>query len=83
MSTEPFIRLKGVSKIYRSGRHLFMTLRAPQNFDPTGAFAEYQHNPVVQRWEALMRTLQEPLPGAEPGQWWTEIPVIFDLAEAD
>jgi hypothetical protein len=54
----------------------------PEGFDPAGAFAEYEHNPAVQRWEALMRTLQEPLPGAKPGQWWTEIPLIFDLAEA-
>ena len=50
--------------------------------DDPRVIAEYEHDPVVQRWEALMRTLQEPLPGAKPGQWWTEIPLIFDLAEA-
>ena len=78
------IRSTGVEdiKIYGSGRHLFTTSAGPEGFDPSGAFAEYEHDPVVQRWEAPMRTLQEPLPGAKPGQWWTEIPLIFDLAEA-
>jgi L-rhamnose mutarotase len=78
------VRSTGVKdiKIYRSGRHLFMIMKGPAGFDPTEAFAEYERDPVVQRWEALMRTLQEPLPGAKPGQWWTEIPLIFDLAES-
>lgn len=66
-------------KIYRNGTHLFMTMIGPEGFDPAVAFAEYQHDPVVQRWEALMRTLQEQLPGSAPGQWWMRIPCIFDL----
>ncbi|HZP18903.1 MAG TPA: L-rhamnose mutarotase [Bauldia sp.] len=76
------IRATGVEdiKIYRHGRHLFMTITGPEGFDPVGAFAEYEHDPVVQRWEALMRTFQEPLPGAPPGRWWTRMACIFDLA---
>ncbi len=76
------IRATGVEdiKIYRNGRNLFMTMIVPEGYDSDGRSAAYDRDPAAQRWEALMRTLQEPLPGSPPGQWWTRIPCIFDLA---
>jgi L-rhamnose mutarotase len=68
-------------KIYLNGRHLFMLMSGPAGFDPDSAFADYQHDPVVQRWEALMQTFQEQLPGSPPGRWWTPLKKIFDLAD--
>ncbi len=77
------IRATGVEdiKIYLSGRHLFMLMTAPEGFDPKVAFRDYEQDPVVKRWEALMQNFQEQLPGSSPDQWWTSIPLIFDLAD--
>src|SRR5689334_15612397 len=33
----------------------------------------------VAEWEALMRSLQTPPPGAAPGEWWTEMEPVFSL----
>ena len=76
------IRATGVEeiKIYLSGRHLFMVMTGPEGFDPSRAFADYQRTPAVQRWEALMQTLQEQLPGSPPDEWWVTLQPIFDLS---
>jgi L-rhamnose mutarotase len=33
----------------------------------------------VVEWEALMRSMQEPPPGAAPGDWWSVMEPIFTL----
>ena len=38
-------------KIFRSGHHLFMTMTAPEGFDPATAFRDYAQTEAVQRWE--------------------------------
>ena len=75
------IRATGVEeiKIYLSGRRLFMVMTGPEGFDPGQAFAEYRRTPAVQRWEALMQTLQEQWPGSAPDEWWVTLKPIFDL----
>lgn len=70
-------------KIFRSGCHLFMVMTAPEGFDPARAFRDYARDPAVKRWDELMRGLQRPVPHARPGDWWTPIPCVFDLARPD
>ena len=35
--------------------------------------------PRVEEWEALMRSMQEPPPGARPGEWWSVMEPLFAL----
>ncbi|MEO6237311.1 MAG: L-rhamnose mutarotase [Vicinamibacterales bacterium] len=35
--------------------------------------------PRIAQWEALMRSLQEPSPGAPAGEWWTAMQPVFHL----
>jgi len=68
--------------IYLLGRRLVMVV------DTTGqdyqrCFAAHaSSHPRVVEWEALMRSLQQPPPGAAPGTWWTEMRPIFSLTAA-
>lgn len=34
-------------------------------------------DPETQRWWAIMDPMQQPLPEAPEGAWWTEIPEVF------
>ena len=45
--------------------------------DFEGDMAKMAADPATQRWWALMKPMQEPLPGTKPGGWWTEIEEIF------
>jgi L-rhamnose mutarotase len=48
--------------------------------DPRRCFAEHRASgPRVAEWEALMQSLQEPPPGAAPGEWWTLMEPVFTL----
>ena len=66
-------------KIYLAGRRLFMVMTAPSGFDPERSFAEYRKNPVAARWDELMKTYQQKLPEAGPGQWWMTLSPVFDF----
>jgi len=51
-------------------------------FEYTGSdfdadMARMAADPATQRWWALMKPMQDPLPGTLPGQWWTEIEEVF------
>lgn len=37
----------------------------------------------VAEWEALMRSIQVPAPGADPGDWWTPMEPVFSLDRAE
>jgi L-rhamnose mutarotase len=39
-------------------------------------------HPRVVEWETLMRSLQEPPPGAAPGDWWAPMEPVFSLEPA-
>ena len=68
--------------IYVLGRRLVMVV------DTTGQdyhrcfTAHASSHPRVVEWEALMRSLQQPPPGAAPGEWWTQMQPVFSLAAA-
>lgn len=41
--------------------------------------AHADSGPRVAEWEALMRSFQEPSPGAPDGEWWTAMQPVFRL----
>jgi L-rhamnose mutarotase len=49
-------------------------------FDPERDFARYRaSDPRIDEWQALMESLQEPVPGAAPGEWWAEMRLVYSL----
>ena len=65
--------------IYLLGRRLVMVVDT-EGRDYRHCFAVHAtSNPRVIEWEALMRSLQQPPPGAPPGEWWTEMRPVFSL----
>jgi len=41
--------------------------------------AHVSSSPRVAEWEALMKSLQQPPPGGQPGEWWALMEPIFKL----
>lgn len=68
--------------IYLLGRRLVMVVETDGR-DYRRCFATHRaSHPRVAEWEALMRSLQEPPPGAAPGEWWAQMEPVFSLAPA-
>ena len=68
--------------IYLLGRRLVMIVET-DGPDVRRCFAAHAaSSPRVAEWEALMRSLQAPPPGAPPGEWWTPMEPIFSLEHA-
>jgi L-rhamnose mutarotase len=79
------LRRAGVREmdIYLLGRRLVMVVEtAGQDFRRCFA-AHLASHPQVAEWEALMRSLQEPPPGAPAGDWWACMEPVFSLEIAD
>ena len=66
-------------KIFLHGNRLFMYLEADDYFVPERDFARYVDTGRAREWDELMRTYQQPVPGASPGDWWSEMDQVFDL----
>ena len=65
--------------IYLLGRRLVMIVETDRP-DVHRCFAAHRaSHPRVVEWEALMRSLQEPPPGAAPGEWWAQMQPVFSL----
>ena len=78
------LRAAGIEdmEIVLLGRRLVMIVDTPGDF--RSAFAAHQaSDPQVSRWEALMKTMQEPLPGRAAGEWWAVMEPIFRLNAAE
>ncbi len=77
------LRASGIQrmKIFLLGTHLFMYFEASDSFDPKSYMA-YAADPRCQAWETLMKTLQQRVPEARPGDWWTPMELVFDLETA-
>jgi L-rhamnose mutarotase len=75
--------LRGVGitgmKIFVHGPRLFMYLEAEDGFVPDRDFLKYMETGRAREWDELMRTFQQPVPGASPGDWWSEMDEVFDL----
>lgn len=67
--------------IYALGRRLTMVMDTRDDFDLGSSFAAHvASDPRCAEWEALMKTYQEPPPGARPGELWTRMEPVFHLA---
>ena len=67
--------------IYRSGNRLVMIMETGPDFDPERKAAADAADPAVQAWEAMMDTVQRPLPWALTGAKWAAAEPIFSLAD--
>lgn len=66
--------------IFKLGRQLFMFMETTDDFDPDRDFPRYEaNNPRNREWQQLMASMQEPVPGAQPGEWWAEMTLVFSL----
>jgi L-rhamnose mutarotase len=69
-------------EIYLLGRRLVMVVELPDEVDLRRAFATHRaSDPRVEEWEALMKSLQQPPPGAAAGEWWAVMQPVFHLHE--
>lgn len=66
-------------RIYLLGTHLFMHYEAIDGFDPTRDFQKFTLHPSGFEWDTLMRTFQQRVREAGPGDWWTPMELVFDL----
>lgn len=66
--------------IYALGRRLVMLMETKPGFDGDRDFARHNaSHPRCAEWEELMKTFQEPPPGAPPGRLWTPMEEVFSL----
>jgi L-rhamnose mutarotase len=78
------LREIGISRmrIYLLGSRLFMYFEAPESFDPARDYQRYANDPRCREWDSIMRTYQQPAPGAKAGEWWAPMECVFDLESA-
>jgi L-rhamnose mutarotase len=66
--------------IYRLGRRLVMVMDTKDGFDRRRGFAAHvASDPRCAEWEELMKTYQQPPPGAKPGEVWALMEPVFHL----
>jgi len=68
-------------ELYRTGNRLCMLLEVDESFSFEKKAAIDAADPVVQRWEALMGSYQQPLPWAREGEKWILMQPVFRLHE--
>jgi len=76
------LRKVGVQQmeIYNLGRRLMMVMDVRDGFEPKRDFARHNaSDPRCREWEELMKTFQQPPPGARPGEIWARMEKAFDL----
>jgi L-rhamnose mutarotase len=66
-------------QLYRTGNRLFMLLDTNESFSFEKKKKIDEEDPVVQKWEALMSTYQQPLPWGTAGDKWVLMKNIFKL----
>jgi L-rhamnose mutarotase len=66
--------------IYLLGRRLVMVMDTRDGFDRRRDFARHAaSDPRCAEWEQLMKTFQEPPPGARPRELWARMQRVFHL----
>jgi L-rhamnose mutarotase len=76
------LRRAGVERldVHVLGRRLVMIVELRDGLDLMHVFAAHvASSPRVAEWERLMKALQQPVPGAPPGEWWTAMEPLFTL----
>ena len=67
-------------RIWRLGRRLFMLMETVDAFEPDRDFARYiESDPRIREWQEMMASLQQPAPGAQPGELWVNMQLVFEL----
>ena len=67
--------------IYLLERRLVMILEVEDGLDVGRVFERHAaSDPKVVQWERLMKTLQQPAPGAPPGAWWALMEPVYQLS---
>jgi len=65
--------------IYLLGRRVVMIVETDGR-DIRRCFAEHAaSSPRVAEWESMMKALQQPPAGAQPGEWWASMEPVFHL----
>lgn len=76
------LRTAGIAtmEIFLIGRRLVMVVESDGR-DLAQAFATHHASaePRVVEWEALMKSMQEPVADAAPGEWWARMEKVFTL----
>ncbi len=68
--------------IHLLGRRLVMLVAVQDGFDFKRILAAHAaSSPRVAEWEALMQSLQQRAPGAEPDEWWALMKPVFRLED--
>lgn len=75
------LRAVGVEgmEIFLLGRRLVMIVETEKDL-PTILGAHATSHPRVAEWEALMKSMQEPVADAAAGEWWAPMRPVFRLA---
>jgi L-rhamnose mutarotase len=77
------IRAAGIQsmEIYRAGNRMFMLIEADDSYSDESKARADAANPDVQRWTALMKHFQKPVPAAGPDGTWVRMSRIFRLTD--
>jgi len=78
---ERALRRTGITqmKIFLLGRRLFMYMETDDSYDALQAQRVYLEQTRVPEWEALMQSLQEPVPEAGSGESWALMELVYEL----
>ncbi len=68
-------------RVYRLGTRLVLALDVKDDFDPQRDLTNYTKHPRAKEWDDIMKTFQEPVPEAKPGEWWALMENVFDLRD--
>jgi L-rhamnose mutarotase len=68
-------------EIYRAGNRMFMLIEVSDSYSSEHKARADAANPDVQRWTALMKTFQQPVPAAGPDGTWLEMERVFRLTD--
>ena len=64
-------------EIYRTGNRMFMIMETTDDFSLEEKAQKDAQSPIIQKWEALMWTFQQPIPWAKSGEKWVLMDRIF------
>jgi L-rhamnose mutarotase len=76
------LRAIGIERmlIWRLGTRLFMLMETVDDFDEDRDWARYMESDArIAEWQSLMESMQQPAPGAKPGEWWADMTLVFAL----
>ena len=68
-------------EIYRAGNRMFMLIEVSDSYSAADKARADAANPDVQRWIALMKPFQQPIPAAGPDGTWLEMTRVFRLTD--